>query len=329
MSAKVLKLQTQTILSTSRLRDIFAQSDQLRAEDLFGFDETGDLDYLPGTLREWLHGQQFIFFLEGLKVSNFQELAAFHERYCGGLDLVKQDMRPSRLVMGLLQFQRKHVRETARNYSIVDTLSFYGFGKRQVVEVECSQCQAQLPDDKSALWATNDPATYVMKKSPAHKCNGSGRYYGKPRNRSILSCCPMKQNLEALRRIPRTNWQRCVRTKEMCKDLPTVVKSWCIECKSRSKLSDGGCEYVDMDPRWTIGKPAKYIERRPNCLRCEVGSRFIPIDASLPSITTQSLMGFADEFVSLDDRGLEIALGRRAPSRRTKRVVKSNRKFRG
>jgi hypothetical protein len=209
------------------------------------------------------------------------------------------------------------------------SMSFYGFGKHQVVKVECSQCQAQLPDDKRARWATNDPETYVTKKAPAHECSGSGRYYGKPRNCLILSCCLMKKNLEALRRIPRTNWQRCVRTKDMCKDLPTVVKSWCIECKERSKVSGGGSVYDDMDPKWTIGEPAKYIERRPNCLRCGVGSRFIPMDVNVPSINTQSLMGFADEFTSLDQRGLEIALGRRAPSRRTKRIEKSNRKSRG
>jgi hypothetical protein len=103
--------------------------------------------------------------------------------------------------------------------------------------------------------------------------------------------------------------------------LPNTVESWCIECKERSLLFGGGNKYVDVNPRWTVGKVAKYIERRPNCLKCGISPRFIPVDYKIPSISPPVLRDFAEEFEQLSDSGIEVALNRRRPSRRNKRVL--------
>jgi len=324
-ASKLLQMHSRIVLSTFRLRKILQHYDELFGRDLTDVDETGEYSYLPEMLKEWLRDQQFSFF-EGRRVSTAIELSTFHEKYCGGpTNTTKKDVSPVRMIQELLHLQQKHIRGQRAKDSILDTLTFYGFGERRVMQVECNHCQATLPHDEAARWATLDPESYVKKKAPSHQCSGIGRYYGNPKDGSISSCFPNKESLLALRRAPRTNWQRCVRAKDMCKDLPSKVQSWCIECKEKSRLSDGGNKCLDMDPRWTRGKPPKYIERRPNCLNCNAGSRFIPIDTKILSVGTQMLRAFADEFADLDERAFEIALGRRAPSRRTKRLVKSKR----
>lgn len=195
------------------------------------------------------------------------------------------------------------------------------------MQLKCSHCEAPLPDDDAARWATLDPNSYVKKKALAHLCSGTGRYYAIPVKAPIPSCFPQRRSLQALRRPPRMDWQRGMCTPSKCENLPPAVESWCIECREGTLLSDGSNKCVDLNPRWTMGSPPKYIERRPNCLKCDAGSRFIPIDEEIPSIGTQILRSFAEEFGELSDGGLEAALSRRAPSRRTKRVIRSRRLF--
>jgi hypothetical protein len=95
----------------------------------------------------------------------------------------------------------------------------------------------------------------------------------------------------------------------------TKVESWCIECKEKTTTSrlSGGCSvFVDEKPRWTVAIPAKYVERKPNCLTCHTGSnRFVPVDEKVHSIAKAELVTFAKEFGdSLTDAELAVALQR-------------------
>ncbi|KAF2236896.1 hypothetical protein EV356DRAFT_565023 [Viridothelium virens] len=325
MRQKILASQrrqsnSRTVLSTARLRAILDHSGQLLADGAVDVDETGDYSYLPNEIREWLSDQQWTFF-EGRTISTSNDLKDFHRRYCG--EFARSDSSPTELIQDLLRMQRQHIRVQSSKAAVIDELTFYGFGERRVVQLKCSHCKKPLPDDDAARWATLDPNSYVRKKAPAHLCSGTGRYYAIPIKVSIPSCFPNRSTLQALRRPPRNDWQRCIRAPQRCENLPQTVESWCIGCREGTLLSDGSNKCVDFSPRWTAGSPPKYIERMPNCFKCDAGSRFIPIDAGIPSIGTQVLRHFAEEFGELSDGGLEAALSRRAPSRRTKRVVRS------
>lgn len=311
---------SRTVLSTARLRAILDCAQQLFTDESVDIDETGDYSYVPDEIKEWLSGQRSTFF-EGKIISTSNDLSTFHNRYCKSFGRI--DPSPTELIQDLLHVQRPHIRAHSSNDTITDELTFYGFGERQVMQVKCSHCEAPLPDDKAAGWAIFDPNSYVERKTPVHSCSGRGRYYTAPIEESIPSCFPERKTLQALRRIPGSDWQRCMRRPEECEDLPHTVESWCIECTEQSLLSNESNKCVDFDQRWTIGSRPKYIERRPNCLNCRAGSRFIPIDEGIPSIAMQVLRSFAEQFRELSDAGLAVALSRRSSSRRTKRSVRS------
>ena len=91
-----------------------------------------------------------------------------------------------------------------------------------------------------------------------------------------------------------------LRTKEDISVLPTTVEGWCIEYRYRtsvSKLSGGGVVLVDEKPRWTVGTPAKYLERKLKCLTYrEESNRFIPVDDKILSIVKIEFITFIKEF---------------------------------
>ena len=97
-----------------------------------------------------------------------------------------------------------------------------------------------------------------------------------------------------------------VQPRESKQALPPVVVSWCIHCKENRRLKDGRASYEDRSPRWVLGTPSKYVERRPKCLTCQVKGRsgtgrFIPINASIPSIYGRKLWIFDRRWASLRD----------------------------
>ncbi len=96
-----------------------------------------------------------------------------------------------------------------------------------------------------------------------------------------------------------SQWERLLRNEESSSGLAAKFESWCIQCEAKQTVSDvsgGGNKILDLKPRRTIGNPAKYVERRPNCLTCKMGSRLIPIGESVPSIPMRQLRDFADKF---------------------------------
>lgn len=102
-------------------------------QDLTDVDKTNKYSYFPEMLKEWLHDQQFNFF-ERWRISSAIELSTFHEKYCGGpTNTTKNDISLVRIIQEFLHLQQKHIKGRHAKDSILDTLTFYGFGERRVV----------------------------------------------------------------------------------------------------------------------------------------------------------------------------------------------------
>jgi hypothetical protein len=321
---------SQNIFSTTRLRK-FLDAELSAAHNTNNFadaDESGDFTYLPEKIQEWIAGQQHILF-EGQVVSTFPELTPFYKRYCSSSDsnLPAADISPTDMILKLMKVQFKVLNIlTQGKSSIVDKWSFYGFGRSSIMKVKCNLCKESLVDDENARWSIVDPAIYITRRATKYTCEPGSRFQAVPQDKNINFIQGNQDQLKKSRRQkPEVEWERLLRKDEEIVGLSSKVESWCIECKDKttiSKLSGSGSVFVDEKPRWTVGVPAKYIERRLNCLTCHKGSnRFVPVDENVGSIAKAELVTFAKEFGdSLTDAELAVALQRRHPARRDKRI---------
>jgi hypothetical protein len=133
-----------------------------------------------------------------------------------------------------------------------------------------------------------------------------------PRDKSIPFVEDGRKDLsfESARNV-RENWRDGIRDPKDCEGkLSKSVESWCIHCTENTKLSGGRTRCVDESPRWTLGDPPKYVERRPACLNClsegrSRGARFVPVDVTIPSIYKKRISTFEENFGSLGDTKAE------------------------
>jgi hypothetical protein len=82
---------------------------------------------------------------------------------------------------------------------------------------------------------------------------------------------------------------------------------------------------VDKAPRWTLGDPPKYIERRPQCLICLLEgrpgtARFVPVDAAVPSLYKKRLSTFEKNWGRLQENIKAKVLGVEPKSSKTPRA---------
>jgi hypothetical protein len=87
-----------------------------------------------------------------------------------------------------------------------------------------------------------------------------------------------------------------------------------IRCTENTKLKGDRTRYMDESPRWTLGDPPKYVERRPDCLNClsegrPGGARFIPVDVTIPSIPKTRVSTFEENWGTLQEDIKAEALG--------------------
>lgn len=131
------------------------------------------------------------------------------------------------------------------------------------------------------------------------------------------------------------NWKRLVRdVADNAGFPPPLIEKWCQKCREDTKFSkrspyatSGDQYFVHRFPRWTKGKPAKYIEPKPRCLNCTSGSvwpwiRLIPVNPSILSIDMDELRTWAQKHVYMDTNYLITALAARKPMPR-QRVVQA------
>jgi hypothetical protein len=273
-------------------------------DDLADADESDDFIYLPRGLREWIASQQYILF-EGQSILTPEELMPFYKRHCASSDdelLLVPAISPADMILELMEMQLKMLNTLPRGKSsIVDNYSFYGFGKFGVMEVKCNSCNKFWPMMRRLGGQLLIKAFISGEKQPSTLVIQGSSFQAVPQNKSTKFIQANQDQLKKPRwQGQEVEWEHFLQTKEGISGLPTTVESWCIECRYRtsvSKLSGGRAVFVDEKPRWTVGTPAKYLKRKPNCLTCRKESnRFIPVDDKMPSIAKAELVTFAKEF---------------------------------
>ena len=221
--------------------------------------------------------------------------------------------------------QQKRLDLLGRPGGYIDDWSFYGYGEKSVMKIKCNTCKQAVPDNKNARWSIIDKDFYVLEKYKRHKCDKGSNASMVPQNEQTpyTNINSLKNPQWAQRYI---TWQRLIRKKEDTKGLATQVTSWCIECKKETVLHQkhgGGNMLIDKEPQWSIGTPAKYLERGTLCLNCKKPTnRMIPVDLRIPSITKEVLTNNSREFAKLNDEDLAIVIQSIAPASRHKRLLK-------
>lgn len=89
---------------------------------------------------------------------------------------------------------------------------------------------------------------------------------------------------------------------------------------------------MDESPRWTLGDPPKYVERRPACLNCPsedrpCSARFVPVDATIPSVYKKKVSTFGKNWGKLQEDIEAEALGLMAKSTKRPRAPAGPRPF--
>ena len=169
---------------------------------------------------------------------------------------------------------------------------------------------------------------YVLR---SRRCNTKlcgGKLRGAiPKDPYILFVWGLRTHLvvEVARNI-REDWRKSIRDpKDHEGELSQPVESWCIHCTESTKLKGGRTRYVDESPRWTLGDPPKYVERRPECLNCvsegRAGTaRFVPDNATIPSIYKKRVSAFEENWGKLQEDVKAEVLGIEPASSKKPRV---------
>ena len=197
----------------------------------------------------------------------------------------------------------------------LDDLFYYGFRPFDVVEAMCYNCRQPMHLDTKARWSVMRPGHYVTRNRRCNTdfCHGKLRV-AIPRDKSILFVLNGREHLlVSTTRNIWEDWRDGIRAPKDCKGkLSEPVESWCINCTENTKLSGDRTRCVDESPRWTMGDPPKYVERQPICLNCRSegrsGSRFIPVDITIPSIYKRRVTIFEESFGNLDENTKAEAL---------------------
>lgn len=139
----------------------------------------------------------------------------------------------------------------SRNYSTL----FLARLEASQLSIKCQKCAESFPTDDSPRWAIKRPNYYYMKLARCHSktCNGAQRF-GMPvhpdipyRSAKSGSCSLLLQTEARLSTVDLLPFL------SPTKDTDTVLESWCIRCKERTRTSGGGNKYVDIFARWTSG----------------------------------------------------------------------------
>ena len=176
-----------------------------------------------------------------------------------------------------------------------------------------------------------DPATMSFDVGDATRtCVKGSSEVSIPKDKSILFVEGGRKDLsfESARNV-REDWRDGIRDPKDCEGkLSKSVESWCIHCTENTKLSGGRTRCVDESPRWTLGDPPKYVERRPACLNClsegrPRGARFVPVDVTIPSIYKKRISTFEENFGSLEEDTKAEALAVEPKSSKKPRTSKT------
>jgi hypothetical protein len=205
-----------------------------------------------------------------------------------------------------LMLQQQAQLDTVRKLDL-ENLLFHSLNG-DPIEYSCP-CGTRRGTDYEPRYSCKRPLHYVMrpKRCRSEKCNPSGLKNGASKDlSSVLNDIPSVKH--CARRLRATTdyikrgerWAQVLLSPVDATHLPGVVEAWCINCQDNTKIADGSSTFFDRSPRWTIGnKRSLYLERQPLCITCNEhgrGPRFVPVDPRIPSIFSQVLAGFVDNF---------------------------------
>jgi hypothetical protein len=265
-------------------------------------------DDFPEIVSIWFRRQREILF-KGMSISGAADILPVYRRLCATTNgPLKENPSLAEMICALIKEQTKMIENLPT--STVDDLFYYGFEPFDVVETMCYKCRQPLPPDIKVRWSVMRPGHYVVrhKRCKTNLCQGKLRSII-PRDKSILFVEDGRKDLsfESTRNV-REDWRDGIRDPKDYEEekLSKSVESWCIHCTENTKLSGGRTRCVDERPRWTLGDPPKYVERRPACLNClsegrPRGARFVPVDVTIPSIYKKRISTFEENFGSLEE----------------------------
>ena len=162
--------------------------------------------------------------------------------------------------------------------------------------VLCCQRCGHESIDKNPLWAVKWPGHYFQFPKTCKSRTCSWRNF-EPKELHLLRTPGQVSSIVKNEGFdPDYAFRLCLRTRDECSGLEQVVESWCLLCKEQTILSGNRTNHR---PQYTLGRTPLYVERRPECLRCKLTARFVPVQ-EIASIMPRIVRDFAEQVVYLD-----------------------------
>jgi hypothetical protein len=201
----------------------------------------------------------------------------------------------------------------------------------------CRECRTTASTEKHPHYVVHEQGVMIAIRGYCKPCQMTSTGTKKPRSTLIIPAdgrvyvTYSKSRIRSYTAIKNGyRIDRALRKSDADPRFNQQVESTCLWCQHRTLLSDGTSVFVDSKPRWTIGiKRPLYVERQPQCLTCPPSkmARFVPLDPSIPSITSRVLGDTLDDVVDVDPAILPMFLDEIQPASRVPRCDKQrNRK---
>ena len=284
----------------------------------------------PAIIQKWLGSQRGALF-KNVPLESIADIMAVYDQISATTkSSLYGEPSLSDMILALIEYHAAFLKRLPN--SVIDDLVYCSVKPDEVVEVTCKNCQQSLGSDTLVRWSINRTGHYVVrhKRCKSPMCQGKLRF-AVPKDLDIpYTASDRSSLLLTIARKSHESWRdSLVQPGESTQALPSVVASWCIHCEENTRLKDGRASYEDRSPRWVLGTPSKYVERRPKCLTCQVKGRsgtgrFIPTDASIPSIHGRKLWIFDKRWGSLRDGVKAEILGCESKGTRKPRLQKAN-----
>ena len=260
-----------------------------------------ELSNLPACVQQWLARHWVPVFKENSPIG-ITGIRAIHSRYCNyEKDDTKKATTITTMIIDLLGLHAERLCRLKK--SPIDDLIYYTFDPLESMATLCNRYRKDLAMDVEPRWSVFRFGHYVLRgrRCNSNTCKGS-QQGAVPRDDTPHVWAKRLELSATTARKIRGQWRGAVRSPEDCNEaLAKPVESWCIHCKEKTKVHSNGDRFIDTSPRWDLGSPPKYIERRPNCLNCPLEgrtgtARFVPINSKIISIYKKRLSQFEEQW---------------------------------
>lgn len=300
--------------SVQELRKILPVVVATETEHSYHLHKWESLADFPEPVGAWFRRQGQTLF-EGRLINGPADIMLVYRQLCTVEGHLGENLSLAEMIYGLIKMQARMIEKLP--ISSLDDLIYYRLRPFDVIGAICYNCRQPMSQDTEARWAVMRRGHYVIRRRRCNSgiCQGKCRA-GIPRDSSIPFVWGSRPDLSAqISPRIREDWRETIRDPKDCEGkLSQPLESWCIICKENTQLLGDRTRYLDEVPRWTIGDPPKYVERRPICLNCQSEgrpgtARFVPVDATIPSIYKKKLTSIEKNFGGLQKDVKAEALG--------------------